>query len=201
MFITIDGIDGCGKSTQILRLKSTLEAQNHIVSIFSDLGSSQFGVKVKNLINSSNLTDPLVDVLLVYAARLENIENNIRPALARNEIVLADRFSLSTFVYNISGRGLSPKVYDFMETHIAERLNPSLSLFIDTDVDVCLSRVGERPSGLEKYENFGKSFFENAQKQFQSCCNAGLAERIDGSGTIEDVEKRINLALGRYLGL
>jgi dTMP kinase len=201
MLITVDGIDGCGKSTQIARLKSNLENRNYIVRTFSDLGSSQFGITTRKLINSTNLSDPLVDVLLIYAARLENIEKNIIPALARNEIVLADRFSLSTLVYNILGRDVSPKIYDFIESHIVEKLKPSLSIFIDTDVDICLSRVGKRPNGLEKYESFGRSYFQNAQKQFQSCCNAGLAERIDGAGTIEDVEERINLALAKHLGL
>jgi dTMP kinase len=163
-FITFEGGEGSGKSTQAKLLAERLRAQGVDVLLTREPGGSPFAEQVRNLILDPALAphSALSEALLFYAARADHLDKTIRPALAAGRWVISDRFSDSTRVYQCEAGGVSLAVFEWLEQHVVKLTYPDLTFVLDLSVEVALARVatrrlaralaGEEPDSYEKRE-------------------------------------------------
>lgn len=146
MFITFEGIEGCGKSTQIRLLRQRLTDRGLRVALTREPGGSDLGMRLRSMLlhqNSANLT-PLSELFLYLADRAQHVAEVVKPALARGEVVLCDRFADSTVAYQGHGRGLDPQLLDSLNQVATAGCVPDLTLILDLPVEIGLRRARAR---------------------------------------------------------
>jgi len=146
MFITLDGGDGCGKSTQIRRLAEKLQSHGHEVVCCRDPGSTPLGDAVRDiLLNRQELhIADITEVFLFTAARAQLVQEVIRPALKSGKIVLSDRFLISTFVYQCYAGGVSEEVLKSIAAAAVGETLPDLGIVLDIPYEAAIQRIGHR---------------------------------------------------------
>jgi len=158
-FITFEGIDGSGKSTQIARLEATLQAAGHDVLRTREPGGSPGAEDIRRLLveGDPDRWSAETEILLFTAARRDHLEKTIAPALEAGKVVLSDRFADSTRVYQGATRGDLRGLVDRLHDAVIGR-EPDLTLVLDMDPALALSRGLARQSGEDRFEDFGESF-------------------------------------------
>ena len=143
LVISFEGLDGSGKSTQMRRLAKRLRARGHVVLETVEPGGTEIGGKIRQvLLDAANQElSPTAELLLYFASRAQNVDERIGPALRRGEIVLADRFTDSTLVYQGCGRGLGAETVLALDRIACRGLKPDLTLLVDIDVETSLARA------------------------------------------------------------
>ncbi|WP_417250052.1 dTMP kinase [Celeribacter sp.] len=167
MFITLEGIDGSGKSTQAKLLAEALRTQGHDVILTREPGGSKGAEEIRALVleGDPDRWSPETEILLFTAARRDHLEKTIRPALANGQIVICDRFADSTRVFQGVTRGdLQDKVNRLHAEMIA--IEPDLTLLFDMDPAVGLARAKGRQTAEERFEDFGAEFQEKCRAAF-----------------------------------
>ena len=163
-FITFEGSEGCGKTTQIEALAKALEAQGKTVLITREPGGTLVGEKIRNLLQDpshKNEISDMAELLLFSASRAELIASRIQPALKRGEIVICDRFYDSTYVYQGLGRAIGMEIVEQLNQITVGTLKPDLTILLDLDAKVGIERAKSRQSGeLDRIENESLVFFE-----------------------------------------
>lgn len=163
-FITFEGSEGCGKTTQIEALAKALEAQGKTVLITREPGGTLIGEKIRNLLQDpshKNEISDMAELLLFSASRAELIASRIQPALKRGEIVICDRFYDSTYVYQGLGRAIGMEIVEQLNQITVGTLKPDLTILLDLDAKVGIERAKSRQSGeLDRIENESLVFFE-----------------------------------------
>ena len=163
-FITFEGSEGCGKTTQIEALAKALEAQGKTVLITREPGGTLIGEKIRNLLQNpgyKNEISDMAELLLFSASRAELIASRIQPALKRGEIVICDRFYDSTYVYQGLGRAIGMEIVEQLNQITVGTLKPDLTILLDVDAKVGIERAKSRQSGeLDRIENESLVFFE-----------------------------------------
>ena len=163
-FITFEGSEGCGKTTQIEALAKALEAKGKTVFITREPGGTLIGEKIRNLLQDPSLKNEISDMaelLLFSASRAELIASRILPALKRGEIVICDRFYDSTYVYQGLGRAIGMDIVEQLNQMTVGTLKPDLTILLDLDAEVGIERAKSRQSGnLDRIENESLTFFE-----------------------------------------
>ena len=163
-FITFEGSEGCGKTTQIETLAKALEAQGKTVLITREPGGTLIGEKIRNLLQDpsyKNEISDMAELLLFSASRAELIASRIQPALKRGEIVICDRFYDSTYVYQGLGRAIGMEIVEQLNQITVGTLKPDLTILLDLDAKVGIERAKSRQSGeLDRIENESLAFFE-----------------------------------------
>ena len=163
-FITFEGSEGCGKTTQIEALAKALEAKGKTVLITREPGGTLIGEKIRNLLQDPSLKNEISDMaelLLFSASRAELIASRIQPALKRGEIVICDRFYDSTYVYQGLGRAIGMDIVEQLNQMTVGTLKPDLTILLDLDAKVGIERAKSRQSGeLDRIENESITFFE-----------------------------------------
>jgi dTMP kinase len=146
LFITFEGMDGSGKTTQMQRLATRLRAMGRTVLETVEPGGPPVAMKIRHiLLDSANQElSPTTEVLLYFASRAQNVDQWIRPALARGEIVLSDRFTDSSLVYQGAGRNLGAETVAALERIACRGLKPHLTLLVDVDAAASLARARAR---------------------------------------------------------
>jgi len=173
LFISLEGIDGAGKSTQAGLLATALEARGRTVLRTREPGGAPGAEAIRRLLveGDPDRWSPETEILLFTAARRDHLEKTIRPALARGEIVLTDRFADSTRVYQGATRGdlraLVDRVHDAMIG-----IEPDLTLILDMDPKAALHRGLARGSGEDRFEDFGLEFQEKLRAGFKALAAA-----------------------------
>ena len=159
MFITLDGGDGCGKSTQIHHLAEKLQSQGDRVICCRDPGSTPLGDAVRNiLLNRQELRiADMTEVFLFTAARSQLVREVIRPALERGDIVLSDRFLLSTFVYQCYAGGVPTEVMQAISAAAVGETVPDWGIVLDIPYEVAVQRIGDR-SAPDRMECKGETY-------------------------------------------
>jgi dTMP kinase len=194
IFISLEGIEGTGKSTQTELLAEYLRSKGYGVTKTAEPGGTRISLKIRDLLLSTDSTDmdPLTELLLYNAARVQHIKEIILPALLRGDVVVTDRFSDSTTAYQGYGRGIDLKLIDALDAVTTNRLRPHLMVLLDIDVETGLVRNRK----IQKYDRLELeevSFHERVRKGFISIA-AKEQERvtlIDCSGDIETVHKKV----------
>jgi dTMP kinase len=189
-FITFEGIDGSGKSTQSRTLKASLEAAGHDVILTREPGGSPGAEEIRNLVltGEPDRWSAETEILLFTASRRDHLEKTIEPALNLGTTVISDRFADSTRVYQGATRGdLRGKVDQLHNLMIGRE--PDLTFIIDMDPDVALSRGLARNSGEDRFEDFGLPFQETLRHGFLSLAR-DFPERcvlINGNRTADEI--------------
>lgn len=197
MFITFEGIEGSGKSTQLQRTAAFLREQGRTVVTTKEPGGTQIADRIRAiLLDSKNVMDPIAEVLLFAASRRQNTVEVIRPAIARGEVVLCDRYTDSTLAYQGFGRLINLDQLRTLNGWATGDLDPDLTLIFDLTEQVGLSRAVHR--NTRATEDEGR--FEAEDLRFHRRVREGylaLAKEnpkryavIDGNGSIEEVFER-----------
>jgi dTMP kinase len=204
-FITFEGGEGAGKSTHARRLSEAL-AQRDIASIVTrEPGGSEGAEQIRKLLveGEPGRWDPLVETLLLFAARADHIGNTIKPALAAGKWVVCDRFTDSTFAYQGAGRGVGDNDIAKIDQLIAGGFRPDLTIILDVAVEEAMARIGSRSHAEDRFEKFDMAFHQRLRIYFRE-----LAQRepqrcvlIDSSAPLETVSADILRATTERLGL
>lgn len=204
-FITFEGGEGCGKSTQVKRLKAALEAEGLEVVLTREPGGTWLSERIRTLIKDQNEDPPCdrAELLLFLAARAQLVKSVIRPALERGAWVISDRFSDSTLAYQGYGRGLPLEIIDMANKFACENLKSDLTLLLEVDPQVAASRL----AGREAATNTTADRIERAGNEFHSRLRRGFAELakqepwrivpIDANGTPDEVFDEVWKSLKR----
>jgi len=177
-FISLEGGEGAGKSTQIKLLKSWLEGQDIRCIQTREPGGSDGAELIRDLLvrGATDRWTSMTEALLMTAARNEHVERTIKPALAKGTWVLCDRFFDSSVAYQGAGRGLGTQHIRQLQTHALGDFEPDLTLILDLPVDVGLSRAKERESGKadseDRFERLDTSFHETLRAAYIDIANA-----------------------------
>jgi len=158
-FITFEGLDGCGKSTQMAKLAAVLTAQGLPVVVTREPGGTPTGEKIRQLLLDTNTSSlaPLAELALMFAARTQHIAEVIQPALAEGRIVLCDRFTDSTEAYQGGGRKLGSEVVLALHRILCGSLQPDLTILMDSDVAMSVDRARRRNKTQVGKNSRGKS--------------------------------------------
>lgn len=202
-FITFEGIDGCGKTTQFHMLGNWLRDQGREVVETVEPGGTGIGQQIRKiLLNPENFDlKPRAELLLYFASRAQNVDQVIRPALDAGKIVLCDRFTDSTLVYQGCGRGLEAGIVLELDRIACRGLKPDTTLLLDVDLNTSLARARRRNERMEKSESRiddeNAAFHERVRSGYLDLA-AKEPERfrvIDGRAAIGEVAGRIRTAL------
>lgn len=167
-FITFEGGEGAGKSTQIRRLAERLKASGREVVLTREPGGSPGAESIRDLVlnGAADRWSPVSETLLMYASRRDHIERVIRPALEQGAWVLCDRFADSTRAYQGAGGGTDPELISALETYILEDTRPDLTLVFDLPVEAGLARAMARAGGEMRFESKGQAFHQRLRQAF-----------------------------------
>lgn len=201
LFLSFEGIDGSGKSTQARLLAEGLRAMGHAVTLTREPGGSAGAEEIRRLVleGATDRWSPETEILLFTAARRDHLEKTIRPALARGEIVITDRFADSTRVFQGLTRGDLTATVDQLHA-LMIGVEPDLTLLFDLDPAKGLARAVARSGKELRFEDMGLAFQERARAGF-----LGLAARndrfrvIDADADPETVAGRVMAAVGPHL--
>lgn len=154
LFITFEGPEGSGKSTQLRKLAARLRSENREVFETAEPGGTPIGTQIRRVLLDAKNQEmfPTTELLLMFACRAQNVDQWILPALAKHQIVLSDRFTDSTLVYQGIARGLGSEVVYEVDRIACRGLVPDLTLVIDVDVEIGLKRVSARNRRTEDVE-------------------------------------------------
>jgi len=202
-FITFEGMDGCGKTTQLRLLASALRGEGHTVVETVEPGGTDTGQQIRRILldPANTAIHPRTELLLYFASRAQNIAQVIRPGLAAGSIVLCDRFTDSTLVYQGCGRGLDPEIVHQLDAIACEGLRPDLTVLIDIDLETSLARAKKRNQRVgqseSRIDDESSAFHDRVRKGYLALA-AEQPERfvvIDGRTDIGGVYARIQEAL------
>ena len=202
-FITFEGGEGAGKSTQVGRLAARLTAEGREVVTTREPGGSPGAESIRELVltGSADRWSPATETLLMYAARRDHIERVIRPALERGAWVICDRFADSTRAYQGAAGGVDPKFISALETYILEGTRPDLTLVFDLPADVGLDRAHARAGAEMRFESKGTAFHERLREGFRAIADSE-PERcalIDATAPMDAVEAAVWAAVSERL--
>ncbi len=204
-FITFEGGEGSGKSTQVKRLADVLGVAGIDVVTTREPGGAPGAEEIRNLLVNGDVGrwTPMTEALLNYAARLEHMERTVRPALEAGKWVISDRFADSTTAYQGYGHGLDGENIARLHRLVLGDFKPDLTIILDIDLDTGLARAASRGNGEDRYERMGRDFHERLRKGFLE-----IAEKepqrcaiIDGAGDIEAVAAQVCAVVTQRLGV
>lgn len=197
-FISFEGIDGSGKSTQARRLAQALRAQGHAVTLTREPGGSPGAEEIRRLVleGDPDRWSPETEILLFTAARRDHLERTIRPALDRGEIVITDRFADSTRIYQGMTRKDLAQTVDRLHA-LMIGVEPDLTLLIDIDPLQGLSRAIGRAGGEMRFEDMGLAMQERMRAAFLDLAarNPDRFRIIPGDATPDEVAARVQAAV------
>ncbi len=194
-FITFEGGEGCGKTTQIQRLTVRLRKAGHNVEVAHEPGGTEIGEQIRHVLQYSKRSAAMVpeaELLLFCASRAQLVREIIRPALSRGQIVICDRFHDSTAVYQGVGRKLDPKIVAAINQFAIGNCVPDLTLVIDLDPRVGLERARGREL-FDRMENQKLEFYERVRQGYLALAKHEPArvKVVDGGQSLDAMEKQI----------
>jgi dTMP kinase len=196
-FITFEGGEGTGKSTQTRRLAAKLEAMGREVVLTREPGGSPRAEALRELLLSGKIKSlgPFAEAVLFAAARSDHLRSTIRPALERGAWVICDRFADSTRAYQGALGDLEPDVVRALEETVVEDTVPALTLILDLPADVGMARARARAGDqqADRFEAEGQSFHDRLRRAFLDIASSepGRCVVIDAQGTPDKIEQRV----------
>jgi dTMP kinase len=188
-FITLEGIDGAGKSTQLAWLVEHLRAQGREVVATREPGGTPLGEKLRALL----LAEPMhleTEALLMFAARREHIDQVIEPALVRGAWVVCDRFTDASLAYQGGGRGLSLDKLETLARWVLGPLKPDLTLLFDAPVEVAMQRLRANTPNPDRFEQEQQDFFERVRSAYLqiAASEPNRVRIIDARQTLDEIK-------------
>ncbi len=202
LFVTLEGPEGAGKSTNREYLAERLRANGVEVLLTREPGGTPLAERIRELLLAPSDERMAADteLLLVFAARAQHLAEVIRPALARGCVVLCDRFTDATYAYQGGGRGLSTTRIAELEAFVQGDLRPQLTLIFDLPVEIGLSRAAAR-GRLDRFEQEGRGFFEAVRQAYLARAAAAPARYriVDAAQPLEAVQRALDVLLPELL--
>ncbi len=193
-FITIEGIEGVGKSSNLEFVRQQLDVAGKEVIVTREPGGTPLGEQIRHLLLDHKHDGMASDteLLLMFAARAEHIAKVIRPCLARGQWVLCDRFTDATYAYQGGGRGIPWDRVATLETWVQGELRPDVTLLLDAPVPLALERAGKR-SEPDRFEKERAAFFEGVRDAYQkmACLDGDRYRVINAAQSLADVQREI----------
>ena len=205
MFITFEGIEGSGKSTQIKLLQSSLKQEGHSVEILREPGTTQLGEKIRDVFleKTNEKVDPMTEAFLLYASRKHRDQNFLQEHLKNKSIVIADRYSDATVAYQCFGKGLSEDFVQYIHEK-SDLLSPDLTFYMDITAEASKARIDDRE--LDRMESESLDFFNKVRSGYLEIAKSNPDRIIvlDAELSVEDlqdkifneVKNRLNASLG-----
>lgn len=202
LFITLEGSEGAGKTTNLVYINELLQEMGHDVIETREPGGTPLSEYIRNILLGHEFDGMASDteLLLMFAARAEHLQKKIIPAIEQGKTVLCDRFTDATYAYQGAGRGISETRIATLETWVQGDLHPDLTLFLDLPVDVGMKRAGER-SAPDRFEKEQMDFFEKVRQGYLARARKA-PERyriIDASQKLSQVQAQIKMTLNEAL--
>ncbi|HSD41016.1 MAG TPA: dTMP kinase [Burkholderiales bacterium] len=195
-FITLEGIDGAGKSTHVAWLADRLQRGGREVVVTREPGGTPLGEKLRALLLNEAM-EIGTETLLMFAARQEHVAKVIRPALDRGAWVLSDRFTDATFAYQGAGRGFPAARLEALESWVQDGLQPDRTFFFDVPVDVGQNRLKSAQAGLDRFEGEARAFHERVRAAYLERAARYPARFlvVDSTQPIEGIRKALEDAI------
>lgn len=201
-FLTFEGIDGSGKSTQARRAATFLRDQGHDVVLTREPGGAPGAEDIRRLLVEGDPArwSPETEILLFTAARRDHLERTIQPALDAGQIVISDRFADSTRVYQGAARGELRTLVDVLHDAVIG-IEPDLTVILDANPEEALARGLARGSGEDRFEDMGAEFQRALRHGFQELAASapGRCHLVDATGDEETVAARVKAVLDAHL--
>jgi dTMP kinase len=205
-FITFEGGEGVGKSTQLQRIAAWLQASGVDVVTTREPGGTPRAEQLREILlkRGEEPMPPSCELLLMFAARATHLANLIEPAIARGAWVLCDRFTDATYAYQGGGRGVPERAIDALVAIVHPQRQPDLTVLLDAPVDIGLTRAGRRngSDGPDRFETERREFFERVRAGYLSRA-ARYPQRfriVDAAGDMDMVEGAIRASLAPLIG-
>jgi dTMP kinase len=207
LFITLEGIDGAGKSTQLLRLAAYLRRCGCRICVTREPGGTPIGEQMRRVLLASRNTQlaPLAELALIYAARAQHLKEVVRPALARGEVVLSDRFNDASFAYQGYGRTIGTPAVRAFDQIICGSTQTDVTLLLDVAPQVALQRATTREtrnrSRRSRFEIAGLEFLERVRNGYLAIARREphRVKVVDANRPIEEVQRDIRRLVDRFL--
>ncbi|MCP4636831.1 MAG: dTMP kinase [Methyloversatilis sp.] len=198
-FITFEGMDGAGKSTQIARTADWLRARGHAVLLTREPGGTPLGESLRGLLLHEAM-HPDTEALLMFAARREHLAQVIEPALGRGDWVLCDRFTDASFAYQGGGRGLDIARLEALEDWVQRGLQPGLTLLFDLPCEVAAQRLAASGGDPDRFEREQSDFFNRVRAAYLARAQAdpGRMQVLNAARSPEEVSAQLEEILSRY---
>ena len=202
-FITVEGPEGAGKSSNIEFVRGLLEETGREVVVTREPGGTGLGEAVRGLLlgRHDHPTGTDAELLLMFAARAQHLEEVIRPALEAGRWVLCDRFTDATYAYQGGGRGVDPARIAVLEEWVQGPLRPDLTLLLDLPVEEGLRRAGDR-SEPDRFERERADFFERVREAYLQRAEAEpeRLRRVDAGVPLAEVQAELRDVLTEFVG-
>ncbi|MGC9346748.1 MAG: dTMP kinase [Anaerolineae bacterium] len=202
-FITFEGGEGSGKTTQLRLLSAWLEGQGVSHLITREPGGTMIGEKIRDLLHDCNHTEmtPEAEILLYSASRAQLVGELILPALASGHVVLCDRYYDSTYAYQGYGRGLSLDALRQITEFATQGLKPDLSLYLDVPPEIGLNRRADSGEALNRLDRETLAFHRRVRIGYQSLVKAEPTRwrLVDATGAIDAIQTRLRQTIWRIL--
>ena len=207
VFITFEGMDGSGKTTQMRRLAARLRAMGRAVLETAEPGGTPIGAKIRRILLDSANQElcPTAELLLYFASRAQNVDQWIMPALGRGEVVLADRFTDSSLVYQGCGRGLGAGNVMDLDRIACRGLKPDVTLLVDIDAETSLARAWARntaePTAETRMDEQSLEFHRRVWEAYHSLARSepGRVKIVDGNVGIDEIERAVWRIVSSYV--
>jgi dTMP kinase len=198
-FITLEGVDGAGKTTHIEFIKNYLSDLNINYVMTREPGGTALGEKLRDILLHDEM-NPQTETMLMFAARNEHIDKIIRPNLIKGAVVISDRFTDATYAYQAGGKGVKDEKIDILKKWVQEDLRPDLTFLFDLSVEVSIERLNKTRK-LDKFEREDKSFHKKIREKYLTLVEAS-PERfcvLNSEASIEKIQNQIKLKLDEVI--
>ncbi len=200
-FITIEGVEGVGKSTNIALVKSLLEARGYELLLTREPGGTPTGERIREILldKDEQAMTAMTELLLVFAARSQHVSQVIMPALAAGQWVISDRFTDSSYAYQGGGRELGIEIVAALEAQVLADFRPDLTIVLDVDIATGLERA-TREAEADRFESEHASFFQRVRETFLTLAEADRYRVIDAGQPIEKVQVDLTEVIVEFIG-
>lgn len=201
-FITVEGIEGAGKTSCLDLLEQLIRQRGHEVLVTREPGGTPLGEDLRRLLlghRHDGMADD-TELLLMFAARAEHLHAKIEPALVAGSWVLCDRFTDATYAYQGYGRGIDVQRIAALETWVQGERRPDLTLLLDLPVEVGLQRAGRR-STPDRFERQALTFFDRVRQGYLSLAASapGRFRVIDAGQSLDEVSRQVTATIDAFL--
>ena len=198
-FITLEGVDGAGKTSHIEFIKEYLTNLMFDFIMTREPGGTELGERLREILLHDEMT-PKTETILMFAARNEHIEKVIRPGLTSGAIVISDRFTDASYAYQSGGKGVEDEEIDVLKDLVQKNLQPDLTFLFDLPVEVSIKRL-KKTRKLDKFEKEEKDFHENVRKKYLMIAknNPKRFSVLNSEKSIDEIQSQIKIKLDELL--
>ena len=198
-FITLEGVDGAGKTSHIEFIKEYLTNLKLDFIMTREPGGTELGERLREILLHDEMT-PKTETILMFAARNEHIEKVIRPGLTSGAIVISDRFTDASYAYQSGGKGVEDEEIDVLKDLVQKNLQPDLTFLFDLPVEVSIKRL-KKTRKLDKFEKEEKDFHENVRKKYLTIAknNPKRFSVLNSEKSIDEIQSQIKIKLDELL--